>query len=448
MDKWQNVTLQDIADGSQGFVDGPFGSNLKASEYVDDGVPVIRGSNLSLGLRRFDDQNFVFISEEKAVDLKRSETLPYDIVFTKKGTIGQTGLVPETGRYKVFSLSSNQMRLRLDTTKAVPLFVYYFVSQKKSVEKVIRDSESTGVPKTKLLYFRQFPILLPPLSEQKAIASVLGTLDDKIENNRRMNETLEEMAQAIFKSWFVDFDPVHVKAAGNAPAHMDADIAALFPSSFGDDGLPTGWNEVSADTISSITIGKTPPRKEHQWFSNSSDDVNWASIRDMGECGTYILQTTEMLTAEAINKFNVRVVPKNTVILSFKLTVGRVAITDDEIATNEAIAHFGQLDSEYGLIQPEYLYAYLKEFNFDRLGSTSSIATAVNSKTIKAMPIMLANSPCRDAFQKLALPMFSKINCNQKENQTLTELRDTLLPKLMSGEIQVADAVREVEAAT
>ena len=252
------------------------------------------------------------------------------------------------------------------------------------------------------------------------------------------------MAKTIFKSLFVDFEPVHAKAAGNAPAHMDAETAALFPSSIGDDGLPTGWNEVSADTICSITIGKTPPRKEHEWFLSSDDDVKWASIRDMGECGTYILQTTETLTAEAIKKFNVSVVPKNTVILSFKLTVGRVAITDEKMATNEAIAHFGQLDSEYGLIQPEYLYAYLKQFNFDRLGSTSSIATAVNSKTIKAMPIMLADKACRDAFQKLVLPMLSKINCNQKQNQTLAELRDTLLPKLMSGELKVPDTEKRV----
>ncbi len=255
------------------------------------------------------------------------------------------------------------------------------------------------------------------------------------------------MICSIFKSWFIDFDPVHTKVAGDTPVHMDAKTAALFPSSFSDNGLPLGWSKVSADSISSIKIGKTPPRKEKQWFSKRNDDVKWASIKDMGETGTYILRTTEKLTTKAIDKFNVSVVPKNTVILSFKLTVGRVAITDDTIVTNEAIAHFNKLDSKYGLIQAEYLYAYLKNFNFNQLGSTSSIATAVNSKTIKAMPIIIAEPSCRNAFHKLVFPMFEQIRCNQKENQNLAEIRDLLIPKIISGEIRVKDAQRELEAA-
>ena len=349
---------------------------------------------------------------------------------------------------KNFLVSTGFTTIRANFEKASSGFVFWYLSQPIIVEYLqgIGETSTSAYPAIKPSDIEALELFVPPLPEQKAIASVLGALDDKIENNLQMNETLEEMARAIFKSWFVDFDPVHAKAASKAPAHMDADTAALFPSSFGEDGLPVGWQTVAAETISNITIGKTPPRKEHNWFSNSNDDIKWASIRDMGECGTYISQTAETLTSEAIKKFNVRVIPENTVILSFKLTVGRVALTDELMATNEAIAHFGQLDSKYGVIQSEYLYAYLKEFNFDKLGSTSSIATAVNSKTIKAMPIMLSDKSCREAFQKIMLPLFGKIKVNLRENQTLAELRDTLLPKLMSGEIRVKDVEREVEA--
>ena len=213
-DEWSQATLGSIAiNEGYGLVDGPFGSNLPASLYTDEGIPVIRGSNLALGTSRFRTQEFVFVSPDTAKRLARSLCRPLDIIFTKKGTLGQTGLVPEGGEYNQYLLSSNQMKLTVDPLVADPLFVYYFVSSPESTEKIIRDSEATGVPKTNVAYLREFPITLPSLPEQRAIAHILGTLDDKIELNRRMNETLEEMARTLFKSWFIDFDPVHAKAA-------------------------------------------------------------------------------------------------------------------------------------------------------------------------------------------------------------------------------------------
>ena len=413
--------------------------------YLESGpFSLIRCQNVHNHL--FLKTGLAFISDEQAKQLQNVDVQKDDVLLSITGSVARVCQVPDD--VLPARVSQHVAIIRPDPAKLIHKFLHYFLVNPKMQSHMLNLSSAGGTRNalTKGM-IESFEIPSTPLAEQKAIASVLGALDDKIENNRRMNETLEEMAQAIFKSWFVDFDPVHAKAAGNTPAHMDADTTALFPSSFGNDGLPVGWEEVSAEAISSITIGKTPPRKEHHWFSNSDDDIKWASIRDMGECSTYIFQTAEMLTKEAVEKFNVRVVPKNTVILSFKLTIGRVALTDESMATNEAIAHFGQLDSKYGAIQPEYLYAYLKEFNFNKLGNTSSIGTAVNSKTIKAMPIMLAGNSCREAFQKVMLPFLDKIKANLRENQTLAELRDTLLPKLMSGEIRVKDAERQVKEA-
>ena len=140
-----------------------------------------------------------------------------------------------------------------------------------------------------------------------------------------------------------------------------------------------------AEEYFEIGIGKTPPRKEHQWFTTNPSDVTWVSISDMGNCGTFISQSSEQLTREAIDRFNIRIIPNNTVLLSFKLTVGRVAITHGEMTTNEAIAHF-KTDKPF---INGYLYCYLKDFNYQTMGSTSSIATAVNSKIIKAMPFVI-----------------------------------------------------------
>ncbi|WP_273050466.1 restriction endonuclease subunit S [Pseudoalteromonas sp.] len=206
--KWKTTTLGEIALDKDGAVDGPFGSNLPASCYVDDGIPVIRGSNLSKGLDEFKDEGFVFVSDEIANKLSRSKCIAGDIIFTKKGTLGQTGIVRAEHKYPVYLLSSNQMRLRVDATKAIPEYVYYWVSSKRSITKLLKDSECTGVPKINLAYLKSFPIDLPCVNEQQKIIDILNSINSKIELNKKTNQTLEQMAQALFKSWFVDFDPV------------------------------------------------------------------------------------------------------------------------------------------------------------------------------------------------------------------------------------------------
>ena len=246
-------------------------------------------------------------------------------------------------------------------------------------------------------------VMLPPLPTQRKIAAVLGALDDKIENNRKICANLEAQAQAIFKSWFVD-DTKRIRGT------------------------------VQMQKVFDVTIGRTPPRKESEWFSDNKDNNHvWVSIADMGSCGAFIFDSSEYLTDEAISKFNFKVVPRDTVLLSFKLTVGRVAIAANDLVTNEAIAHMRTSDIRF----KEYLYCYLKQFNYDNLGSTSSIATAVNSTTIKEMPFMVPEDTALSDFHQLVKPLFDQIRVLLQESRALAAMRDALLPKLMSGEIDV-----------
>ena len=191
-----------------------------------------------------------------------------------------------------------------------------------------------------------------------------------------------------------------------------------------------------ADEYFDISIGKTPPRKEPEWFKTvRAENVVWVSIADMGNCGLFINNSSEYLSLDAVKKYNVAIVPDNTVMVSFKLTVGRIAISDGWMTTNEAIAHF---KTENKAIN-EYLFCYLKSYNFQTLGSTSSIATAVNSKIIKAMPFVVPTDEELSLFHNFAAPVFEKIKACQRENASLAELRDSLLPKLMSGVIDVSE---------
>ena len=320
-----------------------------------------------------------------------------DILIPTVGTIGIASIMNENRG----CIAQNIIALRTNN-KANNLFLYYYLKS-ESVKQQLLNLNIGGVqPSIKVPHLLNLDILLPSLEEQRRIAGILGAIDDKIENNRRINDNLEQQAQALYKQWFVD-------------------------------NRSDDWEVGKVSDYYDITIGKTPPRKEKQWFSNNPKDSVWVSISDMGSCGAYISDSSEYLTTKAVDKFNIKVVPNNTVLLSFKLTVGRVAISDGAMTTNEAIAHFNTLNDYL----TEYTYLALKAYNFANLGSTSSIATAVNSKIIKSMLWIMPNDNVLRDFHNIVAPIFTQIKNNIRENETLATLRDTLLPKLMNGEVKL-----------
>mgnify|MGYP002569223791 CR=1 FL=1 len=256
---------------------------------------------------------------------------------------------------------------------------------------------------------------IPEYKEQCRIADILSAYDDLIENNQKQIKLLEEAAQRLYKEWFVDL---------RFPGHENTEIV---------DGVPEGWEKNCAEKFFEITIGKTPPRTEKRCFTTGENGISWVSIADMGNSGMFVLNTAENLTEDAIKQYNVKVIPKNTVLLSFKLTVGRVAIASTDICTNEAIAHFkGRRECER-----EYTYCYLKNFHYDELGSTSSISKAVNSKIIKAMPFIMPSEKLLKEYSSKTKDIFDLIICKQKMDNNLKIARDRILHKLMSGEMEV-----------
>lgn len=195
------------------------------------------------------------------------------------------------------------------------------------------------------------------------------------------------------------------------------------------------WTEGRADSYFEIGIGKTPPRKEPDWFSAiKADNHVWLSIKDMGEAGVYALDSSEYLTDDAVNTKNIRKAPAGSVLLSFKLTVGRVKIAGCGMTTNEAIACFASGDKR----KLAYAYPFLRSFDYGKLGSTSSIATAINSKTVKAMPFAMPDDLELEEFYAATKPIYAQMLAVAKESRCLEQLRDALLPKLMSGEIDVS----------
>ncbi|HDL1634063.1 TPA: restriction endonuclease subunit S, partial [Mannheimia haemolytica] len=327
---------------------------------------------------------------------------PNDLIVTmtdlskQADTLGYPALVPNISGKKMLHNQRIGLVEFLDN-ELDKEYLYFLMRTKEYRHQILSTATGATVHHTSPSKILDFEFEKPDLQTQKLIAQYLMILEEKIQLNTQTNQTLEAIAQAIFKSWFVDFDPVRAKAQAildgktSDEANLSAmavfsgkaiedlsqteyqelwEIADAFPSEFGDEGLPIGWKFNQADNLFDVGIGKTPPRKESEWFSDNANDTEWISIKDMGNQGLFITESSEYLKVEAVDKFNIKRIPENTVILSFKLTVGRVSITTKETTTNEAIAHF-KIPSSSNL-SSEFLYCYLKNFDFNNLGSTSS----------------------------------------------------------------------------
>lgn len=367
-------------------------------DWCKQGYRALSAKNIKTG-RIVQAETIRYIDESLYRKWMKDEVQRGDILITSEAPFGQ-----------IFFWDSDEkivLSQRLFCVRIKPeydaRFIYYYMTTPEFQSEL--DGRATG---TTVIGLRQPELMkciirCPEIQEQKVIAAILSSIDAKIIANEKVNDNLEQQAMALYRQMFVE---------NNNDARR----------------------ECRADECFDISIGKTPPRKEAQWFSMNPTDCIWVSISDMGRCGMYIADSSEYLTHESVDKFNIKVVPDNTVLLSFKLTVGRVAITDGAMVTNEAIAHFKTDKPEIN----EYLYCYLKDFNYQTMGSTSSIATAVNSKIIKAMPFVVPTDAELVSFHSATAPMFEMIKTRQRENTRLAELRDSLLPKLMSGEIDVS----------
>lgn len=399
-ENWNVSTIKEEADVVTDYVaNGSFASLSENVIYRDEESDAI--------LIRLVDYNngfqgkFIYIDNHAYNFLSKSKLFGGEIIISNVGAnVGTVFRCPKLS--KKMSLGPNAIMVKFRHSDD---FYYYWLKSYYGQRMLRSLVTGSAQPKFNKTNFREMSIPVPPVPIQIKIATILKSLDDKIELNNAINHNLQQQVLAMYQKMFVDSPNDNRKTC-------------------------------RADEYFDISIGKTPPRKEAEWFKTVQvDNIVWVSIADMGNCGLFIADSSEYLSPAAVKKFNVAIVPDNTVLLSFKLTVGRIAITDGWMTTNEAIAHFKTQNKFIN----EYLYCYLKSYNFQTLGSTSSIATAVNSKIIKAMPFVVPTDDELAVFHNFAAPIFEKIKACQHENVQLTRLRDSLLPKLMSGEIDVSE---------
>jgi len=444
---WPWETLDSVKALGRSVVSGPFGSNIGKRFFVDQGVPVIRGNNLSLSMTQFSDRGFVYLTEEKSAEFKNCEAHPGDLIFTAAGTIGQVGLIPAKPIYKKYIISNKQLRARLDIERVLPLFAYYWFTSPIMVAMIQSRNTGSTIPLINLSVLKSLPIPLPPLTIQLEIANFLGALDDRITLLRETNATLEAIAQAMFKSWFIDFDPVRAKQEGREPEGMDAATAALFPSNFEESELglvPTGWRVGNlGDNTIYLNRGISPKYLE----CGGILVINQKCIRD------FILDLEKSRRHDiAQRKIDGR-----------ELLIGDVLVNSTGVGTLGRVAQVLSIDepmivdSHVTVVRAgdNLTWNYLglsmmqRQSEIEDLGEGTTGQTELSRMKLAILKLVLPPQTVLNKFDQITLPLRQKFSDNLKQAQTLATLRDTLLPRLISGQLRLpeADAIIEKAAA-
>lgn len=423
---WRWTTLGDVCSGARGCIQtGPFGSQLHASDYVPSGIPVIMPQNI--GDNEIVQEGIACVREADAERLSRHRVRVGDIVYSRRGDVERRALVREG--QEGWLCGTGCLLVRVDAGVTDPAYASYYLGHPAVREWIVRHAIGATMPNLNTSIMASVPFLLPPLPEQRAIAHVLGTLDDKIALNRRMNETLEAMARALFKSWFVDFDPVRAKAEGRDPG-LPPDLAALFPDGFEDSELgeiPRGWRVGAlGDVVSPVRRSLLPLDCPDQTFAHYSIPAFDAGRIPMLEKGRDI-------------KSSKWLVPEGSVLLS-RLNPRFPRVWQPEVDDR----HRAICSSEFLVLVPgqhystQYVSVLLSSSSFQRVYGTLVTGTSSSHQRVPVdaalrMRTLLPSPDVTSAYTEAVRPLLARLSGNRKQVGALIGIRDALLPHLMSS---------------
>lgn len=381
-----------VADLIDEIAMGPFGSNIKVSCFVDSGVPVLNGSNLE-GFS-LSEKAFRYVTEEKADSLNKANAHRGDIVITHRGTLGQIVFIPQDSRYDRYVISQSQFRVRCND-KVLPEYLVYYFHTPIGQYKLLSNASQVGVPALARpsSTFQQIEVTLPELSIQKRVVEIITTIQRKIENNQELNDNLEQQAQALFKSWFVDFEPFSNQK-------------------------PSDWSVSTLGNVSIMGAGGDKPQNISPIKSNLCQYPIYSN--GLSEEGLYGFTDKPKIFKESVT-------------VSARGTIGFVCLRHIPYVP---IVRLVTLIPKTEIISAKYLYLWLKQLHITGTGTTQQQLTVPDFRKTE---ILVPSQAIVTLFTATVEPIFEKIWANQNENEKLSSLRDTLLPKLMSGEIDVSD---------
>ena len=391
--------LRDIAD----IQTGPFGSQLHKEDYVEEGTPIVTVEHL--GNRIFAEQNLPKVAREDKKRLKKYILMEGDIVFSRVGSVDRCSYVDKAHDGWMFSGRC----LRIRPQKGInPLYLYYYFCTEETKQFIRNIAVGATMPSINTKLMGEVKIAYPSEIIQKKLVSVLGKIDDKIELNNAINENLLQQVQALYHSWFVNYGPF----GGTKPAD---------------------WINGSIDDLGSeIICGKTPSTKKTEYYGSNTPFI---TIPDMHGC-VYTVSTERYLSPAGVASQSKKTIPRNSVCVSCIGTAGLVTLVSEESQTNQQINSIVPKEG----VSTYYTYLLMRTLSetINKLGQSGSTIVNLNKTQFGKIPVIVPSKHVSQEFDFLCRPLFEKILLNQKENIKLSALRDTLLPKLMSGKIEVS----------
>lgn len=426
MSKFITVKLNELAAPGRSVISGPFGSNIGQRFFKTHGVPIIRGNNLTTDYKKFNDDGFVFLTEEKADELK-SDAIKGDILFTAAGTIGQVGMIPQSAKYDRYVISNKQLRFRIDPEKADPDYVYYWLASPWIYKTIIARNTGSTVPLINLGIIKSLPVSLPKdIVEQKKIASILANIDEKIALNNRINTELEAIAKTLYDYWFVQFDfpDANGKPYKTSGGKMEYNTTLKRE-------IPAGWRASNILSLANLLGGGTPTKTKPEYWNGS---IPFFTPTDSDK-NIYSLNTQDLITDLGLKNSSTRLFEKNTIFITARGSVGRLALNAVPMAMNQSCY---ALKAKQG-VSFAFLYFLTKELiNHLEVKATGSVFNSIISNDIEYTYLALPeDNGLIDKYAKKTELAFAKIELLTKENQHLIELRDWLLPLLMNGQVTV-----------
>lgn len=426
--EWRTTLLDDLSNEiTVGHV-GPM-----ASEYVDEGVPFLR--SLNVDALRISVTDIRYITSEFHARLHKSRLSPGDVVIVRTGKPGACAVIPEW----LGEANCSDLVIVRSGPELNPKFLAYYINAVAhthiSAHLVGAVQQHFNVGSAK-----EMPVRHPPLDIQNSIVDVLGTLDDKIELNRRMNGLLEGMARAIFKAWFIDFEPVQAKAAGAARfPGMPQPVFDQLPAAFVNSELgaiPEGWEIVSLSRLVKLLGGGTPKRKKPEYWEGN---IPWFSVRDApAEHDAWVIDTEERITESGVANSSAKIMREGTTIISARGTVGRLALTAVPMTMNQSC--YGVQGTEG--VGDFFVYFMLRDAVDElRQRTHGSVFDTITRKTFDTLHRVRPEKQIIAAFEDVVTPFLHLMRSNLLENRMLSQVRDALLPKLISGKLSAARAV-------
>lgn len=411
--KWATYTMQELINEISM---GPFGSDIKKSVYTNSGVPVLNGANLQGFTLK--ENTFGYVSEEKADSLKKCNAHRGDIIVTHRGTLGQIVYIPNNSLFERYVISQSQFRFNLKPELARAEFIVYYFHTREGQYKILSNASQVGVPALAraTTTFRQLEVKVPPLPVQDKIVGILSALDSKIENNNKINANLEAQAQALFKSWFVDFTPFKDQP------FVDSELGPI----------PQGWKVGKLGDLGEIVGGSTPSKSKPEYYTTHG--IAWLTPKDLSTSKAKFTSRGEIdITDEGYKSTSTKLMPRGSVLFSSRAPIGYLTIAKNEICTNQGFKSLVPNGVGTGFVY--YTLRHLTPQIENRAtGSTFKEASATLMRSVETIvpPTSILNK-----FEELLRPILQFQEKKEEENQWLAALRDTLLPKLMSGEIKL-----------